>query len=112
MTIIDYVDFVQFDGRQYLATFAHPEHVATRQLGSRIGTVQCRLDGSGAPPTYKPQSGDAAFLAPGTPLFAVQGWPVRCRIAARPARAKEAQVFVAVRPGGSTARPVDCGHAG
>lgn len=107
-SIVDYVDFVQFDGRQYLAMFASPPTLAARQLGARIGTVRCRLEDSGASPTYKAQSEDAAFLAPGTPLFALQGWPVRCRIAAKPATATRAQVFVAVQPGGTTARPVQC----
>src|SRR4051812_10526914 len=106
-TIIDYVDFVQWDGKQYLSMFAHPTRVNTAELGERVGTVRCRISDSGAGLHYRFRDGDSAFLAPGTQLFAVRGWPVRCRIAAAPAQ-EQPRVFVAERPGGRTAQPVNC----
>jgi len=81
--MIDYVDFVSVGGVQYLNRdrFA-PATVPTDRVGRQLGTVRCRLAESDASPDYRPADGDAAFLAPGTALFAVTDRPVPEAVAA------------------------------
>lgn len=72
---IDWVDFVQLGGRQYvhrIAPGAAPS-VPADQLGRRLGVVRCRLLDTAPQAGYHPLDGDAAFLAPGTPVYAVLG---------------------------------------
>ena len=85
---IDYVDFVRFNGRDYIhgldAASRHP--IATSELGRELFSVRCSLsqlnDRTGKTPATQ-RNGDAAFLRPGTPVYAVRGWSINCRIAAR-----------------------------
>jgi len=80
-TMIDYIDFVQVNGHQY-ARFG-PARVTHVQVGERIGVVRCRLEGSAAGANYSPVDGDAAFLAPGTEVFALRDRPVTEAVAVR-----------------------------
>ena len=80
---IDWVDFVKVGDRAY-----HRVHVPEdgqqlepEQLGERITETRCQLP-SDLDEEYEPQDGDAAFLAPGTPLFAVEGFGPGFRMAA------------------------------
>ncbi len=83
---IDYIDFVQFGGRQYEGTGervpAIPMPSGIPFPGPRIGTVQCTLSEIMPGPDYRPRDGDAAFLPVGTVLHAVVGMPVSSAIAA------------------------------
>lgn len=86
LTQIDYVDFVQFGGRQYVGTGEHvpaiPMPSGIPFPGPRIGTVQCTLSETLPGQDYRPQDGDAAYLPVGTVLHAVVGMPVSSAIAA------------------------------
>lgn len=83
--IIDWVDFVQLGGIQYLADpNATTRSVPAEQLGPVVGRVECRLsdlkyDGLPGPAA----DGDAAFLAIGTQVRSIRGYAPTCRVAAR-----------------------------
>jgi len=79
IAIVDYADFVRFDGRDY---YLRPRKSGTSEvpLEESIGTVVCRLAGK-EPEGYRIQNGDAPCLSPGTPIFAIDGEPVHERIA-------------------------------
>jgi hypothetical protein len=84
---IDYVDFVQLYGRQYIAD-ASPHHTVTaRELGEVVGRVRCTISDltqDGRHEVVGPyRDGDAAFLPVGTELHSVAGYDSRCRIAAQ-----------------------------
>lgn len=81
-TMIDYVDFVQVNGRQY-TRFGPVRVTPGVRVGERLGVVRCRLQGSGASPEYSPADGDAAFLSPGTEVFALRNQPVSKAVAVR-----------------------------
>lgn len=75
--MIDYLDFVQINGTQYVnAVRFSPVVVPADRVGRQLGTVRCRLADSDAGPDYQPQDGDAAFLAVGTPVYALTDRPV------------------------------------
>jgi hypothetical protein len=72
--MIDYIDFVAIGGVQYVSRPDTPALAPpTNQVGERVGVVQCRLADSDAAHDYQPRDGDAAFLAPGTAVYAVPG---------------------------------------
>jgi hypothetical protein len=78
---VDYVDFLQFGGRMYVASYP-PTMGAV--LGRVITHVRCSLAAEedqqrGAPPVI---DRTAAFLAVGAPLYAVRGYSPSCRLAA------------------------------
>ena len=78
---IDYVDFLQFGGRMYLAS---GQPIKTAALGRVITHVRCSLaatenDRRGAPPIV---DGTAAFIAAGAAVYQVRGYPPGCRLAA------------------------------
>jgi len=81
--MIDYVDFVSVGGVQYLNRdrFA-PVTVPLGRVGRQLGTVRCRLAESDARPDRRPADGDAAFLPPGTAIYAVSDRPVPEAVAA------------------------------
>jgi hypothetical protein len=78
---VDYVDFLQFGGRMYLASYP-PTRGAV--LGRLITHVRCSLVAEedhqrAAPPVI---DRTAAFLAAGAAVYAVRGYPPSCRLAA------------------------------
>jgi hypothetical protein len=83
---IDYVDFVQFGGRQYEATGERvptiPMPSGTPFPGPRIGTVECTLSEILPGADYRPRDGDASYLPVGTVLHSVVGMPISSAIAA------------------------------
>ena len=109
ITTIDYVDFVQANGRNYIADLHRVPAISQADLGPRVLTVRCSFsqlnDRTGAS-TPTPRDGDAAFLAPGTPVYAIRGWPPNCRLAAR--HDGRLHVYLAYRPGGKVATPERC----
>jgi hypothetical protein len=79
---IDWVDFVKIGDRSY-----HLAHVPSdrqqldpEQVGERIAETRCQLPND-FDQDYQPQDGDASFLEPGTPLFAVEGFDPGFRLA-------------------------------
>ncbi len=95
--MVEWVDFVQLDGRQYVAALdgrTHPPLPAA-QVGPRMGVTACRIAGSSAGPGYKLRDGDAALLAPGTVVHAIRGVPTTVAVtAARDGR----YVYYAAQP--------------
>jgi len=76
------LDFVSFDGIDYIRWAEEPGRTLTRaDLGMEFGTVQCSLgeDVRGCPFGV---DGGAAFLPAGTHVFAVRGHPTEFRLAA------------------------------
>lgn len=80
---IDWVDFVQVGSTQYVAGLDPQTTVAEAELGPVVAHVKFKLDGNVCDPGYRPKDGDAAFLDPGTPVFAVTGHPASRLLAAR-----------------------------
>lgn len=82
VTHIDYVDFVQLRGVTYLAVWTAPNRpLRQSDLGPLYGQVKVRLDGSNDP-SHRVTDGDAAFLAPGTAVYAVNGYRTSFRLGA------------------------------
>lgn len=83
--MVDWVDFVQLNGTQYIAGLGgEVPAVSSDQLGSALGRVQCQLSvlrfqAEPGPPA----DGDAAFIAIGTEVHAIRGYEPSCRVAAR-----------------------------
>jgi hypothetical protein len=84
-SIIDWVPFVKFGGVTYLQNWrsgtAEGERLLTDDdVGPELYRVAFRLDGYvGA--DYRSQDGDAAYLDPGTPVYAVKGYAPEFRLA-------------------------------
>ena len=77
------LDFVSFDGIDYIRWQEEPGRVLTRaDLGMEFGAVQCSIgeDVRGCPFGV---DGGAAFLPAGTRVYAVRGHPTEFRLAAR-----------------------------
>jgi hypothetical protein len=82
-SIVDYVDFVRFGGREYIAgRTGTAQKVPRASLGRRLGTVRCDLSAVRPDPYYHPVDGDAGYLPAGTPLYEIRGTPTGKRIAA------------------------------
>ncbi len=81
--VIDWVDFVRLGGTEYLATQTGEPNLQATDLGRVVARVQCRIDGNVSDPGYHGKDGDAAFLDPGTALYAVKGYKPSFRLAAR-----------------------------
>jgi hypothetical protein len=78
---VDYVDFLQWAGRFYIARSAP---IAPRQLGRVVTRIRCSLTAEedqrrGAPPVT---DRTAAFLPVGARVYQVHGYPAGCRVAA------------------------------
>ena len=80
---IEWVDFLQFDSRQYIAGPGPAVTIHPSQLGPVITHIQCSLAASddhrhaGIPLV----NGSAAHLPAGSAVFAVRGYSPRCRLA-------------------------------
>jgi hypothetical protein len=109
---VDYVDFVQANGRTYIAGLPRVRSLGSTHLGVRVLTVRCsysELNDRTHQMTSQPRDGDAAFLTPGTPVYSIRGWSPNCRLAAR--EHGQLHVFFAYRPGGKVATPERCASA-
>lgn len=106
--MVDWVDFVQLNGTQYLAGLdGNVPAVASEELGSAVGKVQCQLSKLKfqAPPGPA-VDGDAAFIAVGTELHAIQGYAPSCRLAARIGGVN--RVYLAHADVAGVSKPVAC----
>ena len=80
---LEWVDFLQFDGRQYVAGPGPAVTIGPSRLGPVITHIRCSLAARddhrhvGIPLV----NGSAAFLPAGSAVFEVRGYPPRCRLA-------------------------------
>lgn len=107
---VDYVDFIKAFGLDYLAGFAgRPMTVHRRDLGRVVLRSRCSLSALNDRTNKAPgpaRNGDTAFLKPGTPIYAINGWPIRCRLAAR--SGSEFRVYLAQEPNTKHVTPRPC----
>jgi hypothetical protein len=73
-TVIDWVDFIQFEGRHYVSADSAviPEKSG---IGEKAGAVEFKVADNIDDPYYKIKNGDAAFWKKGTALFRIKGMP-------------------------------------
>jgi hypothetical protein len=84
VAMVDWVDFVQLHGTQFVADDGPGPPVASAQMGAVVGRVQCQLSALKFSEQPGPiVDGDAAFLPIGTQVHSVLGFEPSCRIAAR-----------------------------
>ena len=117
---VDYVDFVQAFGRQYLDSRVPTDISGSLRPGATradLGRVVLRSRCSFSEfndRTHKnpgePHDGDTGFLPAGTPIYTVHGWSKHCRLAAE--HDGRLHVYLALRAGTDHARPRYCalGH--
>jgi len=72
---IDWVDFIQVGSTQYFAGLQGTPAIQPGDIGEVVAKVKFRIDGNVCDPGYQAKDGDAAFLDPGTPIYAVKGHP-------------------------------------
>lgn len=73
-TVIDWVDFIQFEGKHYVA--AESAVLAEGSgIGEKIGAVEFKVADNVDNPYYQIKNGDAAFWEKGTALFRVKELP-------------------------------------
>jgi hypothetical protein len=74
--IIDWVDFVKFNGIMYVANIDSraSKQLVSADLGPQFATVQFKVDGNISDGNYRPKDGDAAFLDTRTPIYTVKGY--------------------------------------
>ncbi|MCW2599251.1 MAG: hypothetical protein JWM02_1080 [Frankiales bacterium] len=108
---VDWVDFVQLEGHQYLAGLDGTVHPVPRSsLGTVVGRVRCELSTVEYSQAPGPAAdGDAAFLSVGTEVYSVRGFDPACRVAAL--RDGAYRVFLAHRDVAGRSRAVPCAQA-
>jgi hypothetical protein len=117
---VDYVDFVQAFGRQYIVSTIPTSNsgsfspkVTRADLGRVVLRSKCAFSALNDR-THKspgePHDGDTAFLAPGTPIYSLHGWSTDCRLAAE--HDGRLHVYLAYRSDAKVATPRNCalGH--
>ena len=80
--IIDWANFIQFDGISYMENYYERRNLSKDWLGEVYDEVDCTIQdhvGEG----YVIQDGDAAFLEPGTKVYEVLGYEPSFRLVAR-----------------------------
>lgn len=80
--MIDWVDFVKVRGITYLMVHGAGRTLVPEDLGEPFDSVRFRVAGNVTDSSYRTKNGDAAFLAPGTVLYAVKGYNTSFRLAA------------------------------
>ena len=70
---IDWVDFIKVGATQYVAGLQPDISLQESDLGPVYAHVKFRIDKSVCDPNYRSRDGDAAYLDPGTPIYAVNG---------------------------------------
>lgn len=81
---IDWINFVQFKGIQYVARTTPIGRAPTdADVGPVFATVQFKLNGNVHDPSYQTKDGDAAFLDAGTSVYSVKGYVSTFRLVAR-----------------------------
>ncbi|MEP7035264.1 MAG: hypothetical protein ABI662_03805 [Dermatophilaceae bacterium] len=105
--MVDWVDFVQLDGTQYIAGVdGKVPAIASNQLGAVVGRVKCELSVLKFHAEPGPAvDGDAAFLKVGTEVHAVRGYATSCLVGAQVAGANRAYLAQSGLDGVSRAVP-------
>lgn len=80
VVIIDWTDFVKWDGISYQRDYNDIE-VPTELIGNRIGFVVKQAPSEVNNPNYKPEDGMASFLPVGTEFFEIAGYDSKKYIA-------------------------------
>ena len=78
---IEWQQFVEVGAREYVLV-SYTDGIAAT-LGTTVGTVRHTVAGNVDDPNYRPRDGDAAYLAPGTTLRAVNGFATWFRVGTR-----------------------------
>jgi len=105
MVMVDFVDFVQLEGRQYLAD--RKAKAVPADIGAVVGAVTCELSTLKYTEAPGPSAdGDAAFLTKGTEVYAVRGFDPSCRVAAKVEGAY--RVYLAHHDVNGVSQPVPC----
>jgi len=81
-TIIDWVDFVQWNGITYLHV---PPGATDPVLGPQVAATKRKLADNETNPSHKLQEGDAAFLSAGTPIYSFRDYRAAFRIGVKTA---------------------------
>lgn len=73
-TIIDWVDFIKWDGKEYDGIYSG---VITdeKYIGKKLGEVKFKVADNVSDLEYKTKDGDAAFHEKGTEIFTIKGLP-------------------------------------
>ncbi len=81
--MIEWVDFLQVGGRQYVAGLGTPVAIGRSQLGPVITRVHCSIVAidDHRHMGFRLVDGSAAFLPAGAAVYEVRGYPPRCRLA-------------------------------
>jgi hypothetical protein len=106
---VDYVDFLQANGRNYIADFGVGLRVSPPDLGTVVLRVRCSyaaVNNATGMVSGPPRDGDAAFLTPGTKVYNLRGWSPLCRLAAVHDQAWH--VYLAYQPDTEVATPEPC----
>jgi len=107
---VDYVDFVQALGNNYVADLGGHSIRATRaDLAQVVLHSQCSfsaLNDRTHKDPGKARDGDTAFLPPGTPIYALKGWSQACRLAAE--HDGRVHVYLAMDDRAATAKARAC----
>lgn len=80
---IDWVDFLQFHGRQYVAGLIPGVTIHPSELGPVVTRIRCSLAAvdDHRRGGFSLVNGSAAFLPAGAAVFEVRGYSPRCRLA-------------------------------
>ena len=84
--IIDWVDFIKWNGVSYLALPNAGAQLPATALGAQVGTVKKKVADVVDDPAYQTQNGDAAFLPIGTSIYALAGYRTSFRLAVNTTR--------------------------
>ncbi len=80
----DYLDFIMLSGVMYeVVNHGVGRGIEQRDLGPLFARITGNPPTSGDCRSYRPEHGDAAFLAPGSPVYRVKGYRPSFRLAAR-----------------------------
>jgi hypothetical protein len=83
--IIDWVDFVQWNGITYLAATgpAAAAGASAPALGAEVATTKRKLADNETDPHHRIQDGEAAFLAAGTAIYSLRDYKTSFRVAVK-----------------------------
>lgn len=110
VVMVNWVDFLQLDGTQFIADDGPGPPIASSHLGAVVGRVRCQfsaLEFSEQPGPIV--DGDAAFLAIGTEVHSILGFEPSCRVAARFRGTN--RVYLAHHDVGGYSKAVPCAKA-
>lgn len=107
---VDYVDFVEAFGQNYVADLGSGSiEVKRSDLGRVVLRSRCSFSALNDRTQQNPgdaRDGDTAFLKPGTPIYAIKGWSTDCRLAARSSVGLVA--YLALDEKAKRAKPREC----